>query len=225
VAPETDGCLAELERAVAAPSWLGCDARSIAIASSKGATLRHLDAHALATPLAHADDATAWVVKPDDGAGSVDTRVHASLAAAQADFAARLGRGDSAWLEPWVEGQALSLSLLCELGRAELLSVNRQHIRHDDVGALHYEGVEIDVMAPGDRRRPALAALATRVAAALPGLRGFVGVDIVLPRRGEPVVIEVNPRLTCAFVGLSRRLGRGLAAEMLALQRLERADA
>lgn len=225
VAPETGGCLADFERVVGPPRWRGCDARSIAIASSKGATLRHLDAHALATPLVHADDATAWVVKPDDGAGSVDTRVHASLAAAQADFAARLGRGDSAWLEPWVEGQALSLSLLCELGRAELLSVNRQHIRHDDVGALHYEGVEIDVMPPGDRRRPALAALATRVAAALPGLRGFVGVDIVLPRRGEPVVIEVNPRLTCAFVGLSRRLGRGLAAEMLALQRLERADA
>ncbi len=225
VAPETGGCLADFERVVGAPRWLGCDARSIAIASSKGATLRHLAAHAVATPLAQTGGAAAWVVKPDDGAGSLGTRVHGSLTAAQGDLAARQRRGESAWLEPWIEGQALSLSLLCELGRAELLSVNRQRIRHDDGGTLHYEGVEIDVMPPLDPRRPSLAALASRVAAALPGLRGFVGVDIVWPQRGTPVVIEVNPRLTCAFVGLSRRLGRCLAAEVLALQRLERADA
>lgn len=225
VAPETGGCLADFERVVGAPRWLGCDARSIAITSSKGATLRHLAAHAVATPLARTGGAAAWVVKPDDGAGSLDTRVHGSLTAAQDDLAARHARGESAWLEPWIEGQALSLSLLCELGRAELLSVNRQRIRHDDGGTLHYEGVEIDVMPPLDPRRPSLAALASRVAAALPGLRGFVGVDIVWPQRGTPVVIEVNPRLTCAFVGLSRRLGRCLAAEVLALQRLERADA
>lgn len=225
VAPETDGCLADFERVVGAPRWLGCDARSIAIASSKQATLRHLQAHDVATPLAHSDGASAWVVKPDDGAGSVDTRVHKRLAEAQDDLASRHGRGESAWLEPWVEGQALSVSLLCELGRAELLSVNRQHIRHADGGVLHYDGVEIDVMPALDPRRAPLAQLANRVAAAMPGLRGFVGIDIVWPARGTPVVIEVNPRLTCAFVGLSQRLGRCLAAEVLALQRLERVHA
>jgi predicted ATP-grasp superfamily ATP-dependent carboligase len=29
------------------------------------------------------------------------------------------------------------------------------------------------------------------------------------------VVIEVNPRVTCAYVGLSQRLGRNVAAEVL----------
>jgi predicted ATP-grasp superfamily ATP-dependent carboligase len=158
IAPETGGCLADFERVVGAPRWLGCDSHSIATASSKGATLRHLAAHDVATPLAHAESAAAWVVKPDDGAGSVDTCVHSHLAAAQDDLASRRGRGESAWLEPWVEGQALSLSLLCELGRAELLSVNRQHIRHGDGGALRYEGVEIDVMPVLDPRRKPLRA-------------------------------------------------------------------
>ena len=32
---------------------------------------------------------------------------------------------------------------------------------------------------------------------------------------GDPVVIEVNPRVTCAYVGQSVRLGRNLAAEIL----------
>ena len=61
-----------------------------------------------------------------------------------------------------------------------------------------------------------MAALARRIAAAIPGLRGFVGVDFVLGIDGRATVLEVNPRLTSAYVGLSARLGRNLAAEILA---------
>ncbi len=225
VAPETGGCLSAFERAIGAPRWLGCDARSIAIASSKTATLRHLDAHDIATPQAFAAGAQRWVVKPDDGAGSVATRVHANRLGAEADLAGRDARGESACLEPWIAGEAMSLSLLCELGQAELLSVNRQRIGTLPDGALRYDGVEIDVLPHGAPRWRALAALASRVAGALPGLRGFVGVDLVLSERHGPVVIEINPRLTCAYVGLSKRLGRNLAREVLAMQRLERIDA
>lgn len=225
IAPETDGCLAAFERAIGAPRWLGCDARSIAIASSKTATLRHLAAHDITTPWALAGTAQRWVVKPDDGAGSVATRVHANRLGAEADLAERDARGESACLEPWVAGEPMSLSLLCELGRAELLSVNRQRIATLPDGTLRYDGVEIDVLPGGSARRRPFAALAARVAAALPGLRGFVGVDVIASERHGPVVIEINPRLTCAYAGLSQRLGRPLAREVLALQRLERIDA
>jgi len=225
VAPETGGCLAAFERAVGAPRWLGCDARSIAIASSKSATLRHLVAHDVPTPWSCAAGAQRWVVKPDDGAGGVATRVHANRLGAEADLAARVARGQSACLEPWVDGEAMSLSLLCELGQAELLSVNRQRIVALQDGHLRYDGVAIDVLPRSSARWRPLAALASRVAAALPGLRGFVGVDIVAGGRHGPVVIEVNPRLTCAYVGLSARLRRNLARDVLALQRLERIDA
>jgi len=61
----------------------------------------------------------------------------------------------------------------------------------------------------------ALAALATQVGKAIPGLRGFVGIDLVWHATQGPVVIEVNPRLTCAYVGLSARLRRNLAAELV----------
>lgn len=225
IAPETGGCLAAFERAIGSPRWLGCDARSIAIGSSKSATLRHLAAHDLPTPWTHEALATRWVVKPDDGAGSVDTRVHRDRGAAETDVAQRRARGESACLEPWVDGEALSLSLLCELGQAELLCVNRQRISTGADGSLRYDGVAIDVWPHREPRRRSLASLGARVAAALPGLRGFVGIDLVWhPARG-PVLIEINPRLTCAYVGLSQRLGRNLAAEVLGLQRLERIDA
>ena len=49
----------------------------------------------------------------------------------------------------------------------------------------------------------------------MPGLRGFVGIDLVWHEERGPVVIEVNPRVTCAYVGLSAALGRNLAAELL----------
>lgn len=216
VAPETGGALQRFAESVEPARWLGCAPQAIAVAASKRATVEHLHASGVATPLVWHDDASVrrWVVKPDDGAGAIDTRVHLDPAAARHDLAARVP--DSSCLEPWIEGEALSLSMLCRAGRAELLSVNRQHIEIDAAGALHFRGVDVNVVGADDARRPALAALAAAVARALPGLRGFVGIDLVWHAQRGPVLIEINPRVTNAYVGLSASLGRNIAAELLA---------
>ena len=60
---------------------------------------------------------------------------------------------------------------------------------------------------------------------ALPGLGGFVGIDVVWNEVRGPVVIEVNPRVTSAYVGLSERLGRNLARDVLRLKLMERRHA
>lgn len=219
VAPETGGLLGQFAQAVPAARWIGCDAGAIALASSKRATLAHLEAHGLRTPLAFAGAARRWVVKPDDGAGAVDTQLHPSLAAARA------AQHGTMTLEPWVDGEALSLSLLCRNGAAELLSINRQHITVDHDGRVIYGGVDIDCLPRDGASGQALAALARQVAQAMPGLRGFVGVDLVWHATQGPVLIEVNPRVTCAYAGLSARLGRNLAAAVLAEHGLEVADA
>ena len=36
----------------------------------------------------------------------------------------------------------------------------------------------------------------------MPGLAGFVGIDLVRQPDGRLCVIEINPRLTCAYAGL-----------------------
>jgi len=51
----------------------------------------------------------------------------------------------------------------------------------------------------------ALLDLAKRAIAAIPGLWGYVGIDVVLTQRG-PVVLEVNPRLTTSYAGLRAAL-------------------
>ena len=210
VAPETAGLLAQLQQAVPAGRWLGCDAAAIALATSKSATLAQLSAHGLRTPLAFEREATRWVVKPDDGAGALDTTVHNGLAAARQALRAGMT------LEPWVDGDALSLSLRCHGGTAELLSINRQHIHIGSGGRLDYAGVDVDCLPRRGATGDALAALARQVARAIAGLHGFVGIDLVWHPAQGPVVVEVNPRVTCAYVGLSARLGRNLGAELVA---------
>ncbi len=215
VAPESDGMLAALCDAVGPARWLGCDAAAIRLASSKTATRRRLAACGVRVPGSMdftQSPHTAWVVKPDDGVGAVDVRLHAEQQDAWRDLAWRLGCGRSATMEAWVEGQAMSLSVLAAGGRIEVLGLNRQQLEIDADGVVRYRGVGHETNAAD----AALDELAGAVCSAMPGLSGYFGIDLVCRQDRPPVVIEVNPRLTCAYVGLSKRLGRNLAGEMLA---------
>jgi predicted ATP-grasp superfamily ATP-dependent carboligase len=218
IAPETGGVLAALQRAVDRDRWLGCDSAAVAVASWKAATLDVLADAGIATPRAFERERAArrWVVKPDDGAGALDTRVHDDRRAALDDLARRRSAGAAATLEPWIDGEPLSLSLLCSAAGAELLSVNRQRLEIDPDGIVSFHGVTPNVMPTSGAEALALHRLADRVHAALPGLRGFVGIDLVWHAQAGPVAIEINPRTTSAYVGLSQTLGRNLAADIVA---------
>jgi len=218
IAPETGGVLAQLQRVVDPERWLGCDAAAIALASSKWATLAHAAEHGVTTPLAFSmSPATRrWIVKPDDGAGAIDSLVHNTHAAARDDLGLRRQRGESAVLEAWVAGEPLSLSLLCSEGRGELLSVNRQQLSIDALGVLSFAGVQIDALPRDDARFASLRSWVQTLVRTIPGLRGYVGIDLVWHAQRGPVLIEINPRVTMAYVGLSAALGRNLAGAVLA---------
>lgn len=224
VAPETGGLLPQCQALAAPAIWLGSDAATQWACASKTRTLEALARQGLATPLEAAWVAAAqrWVVKPDDGAGAVDTQVFTRLADARQAQQRRQAAGEPALLQPWVEGEAMSLSLLARPPQGpddagvELLAWNRQCLQTDAAGRLSFEGVQRLDPTGRDPRRPRLQALAAALRRALPGLRGFVGVDFVWHPLAGPVVIEVNARVTCAYVGLSPQLGRNLAGEILA---------
>jgi predicted ATP-grasp superfamily ATP-dependent carboligase len=217
IAPETDGVLLELTSLIVSHEriLLGSRPDAVLVSASKWRTARHLRKAGIAVVPTYReasqipDEPGDWVVKPDDGAGCADTfRLPSSRAARtwlMADAAQRFVA------QPWIDGDALSLSLLCREGSASILACNRQHVG-ERCALLTLDGITVDAM-PVDA---ALEELAQGVASALPGLWGYVGVDLVYADRG-PVVIEINPRLTTSYCGLGARLDINVAAAVLGL--------
>jgi predicted ATP-grasp superfamily ATP-dependent carboligase len=216
-APESGGVLADLATEVEAQGrlLLGCRPAAVRIASSKRATTDLLQRAGIpAVPtFARAEEVPPfpgrWVTKPDDGAGAEATHIVTDwrearnrLAAATLPLVA----------QPWLEGDPMSLSLLCDAGRSRLLSCNRQRIAETS-RAVSLAGIEVNVAVEHEAR---LTTLARRIATALPGLWGYVGVDFIWTSAG-PVVLEVNPRLTTSYCGLGRARGINVAAMVLAL--------
>jgi predicted ATP-grasp superfamily ATP-dependent carboligase len=219
-APETGGVLEALAHRVVGSGrrWLGCAPAAVRLAASKRATAQQLEAAGLPTiptrTAANEVGAAAVVVKPDDGAGCEATRCFATPDAAARWAATTLG--PRAVFQPLVPGEPLSLSLLCADGDARLLAVNRQRLRRRD-GAFGLAGVTVNALADADG---AFARLARRIAAAIPGLWGHVGVDLIVTTEG-PVVVEVNPRATVSYAGLRPALGINPARLLLDLARGE----
>jgi len=217
IAPETDGALERLARDTLACGkiLLGSRPEAVRVAASKRATALALESAGVpAVPTFGPSDRLPplpgpWVVKPDDGAGCEGVLLMPDWRAAGDRLAGDHGRLVA---QPWIEGRALSLSLVCCEGRVRLLSCNQQHVRVAD-GRPALAAITVNAVADGAGR---LAELGRRIAAAIPGLWGYVGVDLVLADRG-PVVLEVNPRLTTSYCGLRSALGINAAAMVLDL--------
>ncbi|OYX67881.1 MAG: hypothetical protein B7Y95_21945 [Rhizobiales bacterium 32-66-11] len=216
VAPETDGLL---ERLVAlartgAARVIASEAPALRIAGRKSLTAQHLAAagiphiptyaleampEALAAPL---------ITKPDDGAGATQTQIWRSreaLRAAQLPSAGLI-------VQPYVAGVAASLTVLCRPDGVTLLTANLQEIAEEEIaeneGRLSLTGLTVGCLPDTDGK---FAALARAVVAAIPGLSGIIGMDLILTEEG-PVVVEVNPRITTSYAGLHASLGINPAA-------------
>lgn len=217
VAPEGAGILESLNRGIldAGKRLLGCQPEAVHIAASKYATAQQLNCAGIAmvptftSPFLMVAKGPV-VAKPDDGAGCQDTLYFYTQAAAEEWT---LDQGGTGFVfQPFIVGEHLSISLLCHESGCQLLSVNRQHIRLED-GQLRFHGVTINAMPdPGGR----YADLALHVVSAIPGLWGYVGIDLIDTKDG-PVVLEVNPRATVSYAGLRSALGFNPAEKVLLL--------
>jgi predicted ATP-grasp superfamily ATP-dependent carboligase len=225
VAPETGGQLEKLAARAErnGTPLVGPGARAIRRAADKAGLARRLARLGVPHPhtrvgRSHADCAAAarrlgfpLVVKPRRGAGCEGVCLARNAGELRrAVELARRADGHAVLLQRYVPGVAASVSLLCDGRRAVTLAVNRQRVSAS--WAFAYSGGATPLEHPlADRA----AAAAQRACAALPGLRGYVGVDVVLTR-SEAVVIEVNPRLTTAYLGVRSAIGANVAALALA---------
>ncbi|SMF97141.1 Predicted ATP-dependent carboligase, ATP-grasp superfamily [Methylomagnum ishizawai] len=220
IAPETGGILERLCRTVETlgKPLLTSPAAAVGIAASKFATARHLETHGI--PVVKTLPLDAWpdpmfpmVVKPDDGVGCEGSRIVATPEAWRHCLERFAGQGYVA--QPLIAGEALSLSALFAQGEAIALSLNRQHIIRRDGG---FVLTGCGVNAVDAATATACGTLAPAIAATLPELWGYAGVDFILTPQG-PRVLEINPRLTTSYTGLARALGVNPAGLILDLWR------
>ncbi len=217
IAPECDGVLSRLVRQFAAshrllnlsPYWTALfsdKVRTSELLASLGVAHvphRPLRSGAIGPELA--------VVKPRCGAGCEGIMLTTSPAQAPQSDAGLL------CVSPLRCGLSASVAMVLAETRIVLLPPAYQWIACDDAG-FRYEGGAIPLPAH-------LAEQAHRIVRPLTelfrGERGFVGVDLVFPWRAsgrglaEPMVVEVNPRLTTSFVAQAAATGINLAAVLL----------
>lgn len=218
IAPESAGTLARMTARVTLSGvpLLGSSAEGVSIAGDKWACSRRFASAGLPTPVTrrvtHVSAASVAqglgfpvVVKPLDGAGCVGVTLavdDSSLADATRHPA--LGTRDFL-LQRYIPGAHASVSLLATGDRTLALSLNKQCIHID--GSFTYHGGVIPFEHPQGELALEVARDAVRT---IPGLRGYVGVDLVLTDEAA-YLIEVNPRLTTSYVGLRRVINLNLA--------------
>jgi predicted ATP-grasp superfamily ATP-dependent carboligase len=199
---------------------LGPSIEAIRLTTDKFALAEHWRRQGVHTPATTNREPTVCeafpvVWKPRDGAGSTATFLlndTLDLARAKATRTAE-GHTGPMILQEFVRGRAASVAFLCGPAGQFPLVPCLQHLSDD--GRFKYLGGELPI--PPDLAERAVG-LARRAIGRISGLRGYVGVDLVLgdaPDGAQDYAIEINPRLTTSYVGLRAQAEFNIAAAML----------
>ena len=220
IAPETDGILARLSALTEETGvpLLGSSSAAVAIASDKAACYELFQQAGLPTPVtrraafssalqAAEEVGYPLVVKPLDGVGCQGVcLVNEPAKLADALTLLRCTTvHDEIIIQRFVAGVHASVSLLVADGRALPLSLNEQEIETGCPFAYQGGVIPLSHSAAGQALTLAQAAVSL-----IPGLNGYVGVDLILAQK-EALLIEINPRLTTSYIGLRQVLDLNLA--------------
>lgn len=226
IAPEFDDILARRCEWVeqAGGQLLGPSVDAVRLTADKFALSRHLKQNQIPTPecwllhearqVENVPPQLPAVVKPRFGAGSLET--HLVRGAKEWNRLAEMTRNKN-WpgemiVQPFVSGQAASVAFL--LGPKQQLALLAASQIFSDDDRFHYLGGSVPLP---DNLTARAQQLAARAIEAIPGLRGYVGVDLMLGPStdgSQDWVIEINPRLTTSYIGLRALAESNLAKAM-----------
>jgi len=217
IAPESDDILLTRCRWVLEErgQLLGPSPDAIALCGDKLATCRWLLRHGIPTPPttllaenAIVNASGSYVLKPRFGAGCQDTTIIRS-----AEPNSRGASNRPFIIQPWIAGRAASIACLVSDRDVIPLLPGEQQIAIVD-NQVEYRGGRIPLIPESAQRAERLG---MQVVRSIPGLFGYIGVDLVLGDDGRDWVIEVNPRLTTSYVGLRALCESNLAELLLCL--------
>ena len=212
IAPETDGYLERMTALALKHEKIiiGCGSTSVSACSSKLACYQLIKQAGIATvdtfSFAEWPKTTnvQWLVKPDKGAGceetvcfdAVDDLTHWML---------QSNRLETHVIQPYIKGEAASISCVMHKGKANVLSCNKQLIDIES-NVLIYKGCVVNGMR---QYWEAFEMIANKIAQLLPDLAAYVGIDIIVSHADaeQVTVVEINPRLTTSYVALQEATG------------------
>jgi hypothetical protein len=143
------------------------------------------------------------ILKPIDGVGCgglsiIKEEIHVNTAIEKVKA---VSNATHFVVQQFIVGEAVSLSLLCNDKKAMALSLNRQSITLAEPNETSsYDGGCVPFNHPLEQEA---LSLAEKIVESFSGLWGYVGVDLVLAK-DYPYIVDVNPRLTTSYVGLSK---------------------
>lgn len=228
IAPETQGSLIELQQqAINNDSHvLGCSIDAIALTGNKLTCYQHLEQSNIRTPTtllaSHWHDQkisspSGYIVKPIDGAGCIDTLFFEHEKTLE-NYLSLMPEAmvKNTLIQPYLSGDNISLSLLFSEDDVLLLSFNEQEIERDNsqlkLSACIVNGYQSDCFSSSSAKQ-----VAQQIKKAIPGLYGFVGIDLII-MDGDALVIDINPRLTSSYIGLHHALGFNPMSLLLSLE-------
>ena len=224
IAPETNGILSKLSSQAegAGKILLSSSASAVALAGDKADCSRIFRKAKLPHPKTRVSNLASvpqiagrmgypLIIKPVDGVGSEGVCIVSNPIDLPAILPTvlRATSHKRILLQSFVDGTPASASMLVARGRALPLSLNYQLM---DAGSpLRYRGSRVPFhhQAGGHALE-----LACEAVGAVPGLKGYVGVDLILTDEGAQL-IEINPRLTTSYIGLRRVSQTNLARVIL----------
>ena len=108
--------------------------------------------------------------------------------------------------QPYIKGNHFSLCVYYEKKSFKILTLNEQDIVLDN-NKIKLRSLKVNVK---NSHYLELYSILRNIYKSLPGLYAYVGVDLIMTR-DKILVVEVNPRLTTSFTGISSTLGINLS--------------
>ena len=221
IAPELDDELSRrcLITHTLSPDARNCDVEAVDLCGDKWALYEHFQRYkipTIPTRLAAAFEqvaSLAWprVLKLRMGAGSQAMQLVSSPTAwnhavNQYDST---NRCTEAITQTWIRGQAVSIGVIIDRGGlVHQLPMADQFV--DPLRGFVYLGGRI----PSRAATVGWNSLLHETLSTIAGLRGYVGVDLLIPDSSPeaPLIVEINPRLTTSFAGYQKLCRDNLAA-------------
>lgn len=219
IAPETDAILAGLAKQAVdlQKTVFLSDPETVALCADKLATYQCLKAYGIpvveSLSLLHVNALpfTAAVLKPRDGVGCEGNFIISDQA--QFQSVSQSINAENYLVQPLMAGIAVSLSCLFKKGSAWLLTTNQQQILIQN-HRFCLQACEVNTQ---NIQRAFYLDLIRHVAMAMPGLWGYIGIDLLETAEFGPLILEINPRLTTSYAGIRPATGINVAEQVLRL--------